>query len=338
MKVNSNWLLYVEEEKIVWEFGNPDDEFKTFVINFLKGLSALGEEIFGENGVASIEFDLHKKSQVRSSEVFIVNLSDKFFLIMSDPAITMFLIQQQGGIAKEVEEIMSAVLVGQAAILYAQCISEVNQSESSSLEKIWQNIILDISDSYSKDISKIVSSNSSNFSMLSFEDLLFLHYYLRKQPELIKPISPKGWAIVSHYSGGEIPIEHNMEKDSVVLAGYLGIIISFISVLFKSKPKKLAFGIHTVQSLSFINGVNDYFIAIDSPFTKLILDKEFKSKFDNLDPEVLNDMRDALHHKIVEEILEANTQELENQSLDTLLKENVLARKNLFTRLFSKKK
>ena len=129
-----------------------------------------------------------------------------------------------------------------------------------------------------------------------------------------------------------------MEKDGVVLAGYLGIIISFISVLFKSKPKKLAFGIHTVQSLSFINGVKDYFIAIDSPFTKLILDKNFKSRFDDLDPEVLDDMKDALHHKIVEEILEANTEELENQSLDTLLKENVLARKSLFTRLFSKKK
>jgi len=233
---------------------------------------------------------------------------------------------------------MSAVFVGQAAILYAQCISEVNQSESSCLENIWQNIILDISDSYSKDISKIVSANSSNFSMLSFEDLLFLHYYLRKQPELIKPISPKGWAIISHYSGGEIPLEHNMEKDGVILAGYLGIIISFISALFDSKPKKLVFGIHTVQSLIFINGVNDYFIAIDSPFTKLILDKEFKSKFDKLDPKVLNDMNDALHHKIVEEILKANTEELENQSLDTLLKENVLARKNLFTRLFSKKR
>ncbi|MCK4849499.1 MAG: hypothetical protein KAT16_10755 [Candidatus Heimdallarchaeota archaeon] len=338
MQVNSNWLLFVAEEKIVWEYGNPDDEFQAFVINFLKGLSNLGEEIFGQNGVASIEFDLHTKSQIRSSEVFIVNLSDKFFLIMSDPATTMFLIQQQGGIAKEVEEIMSAVLVGQAAILYAQCISEVDQSERSSLESIWQNIILDISDSYSKDITKIVSSNSSNFSMLAFEDLLFLHYYLRKQPELIKPISPQGWAIVSHYSGGEIPIEHNMEKDGVVLAGYLGIIISFISVLFNSKPKKLTFGIHTVQSLSFINGIKDYFIAIDSPFTKLILDKDFKSQFDDLDPKVLNDMKDALHHKIVEEILEANTEELESQNLETLLKENVFARKSLFTRLFSKKK
>ncbi|MHA2112435.1 MAG: hypothetical protein ACXAC6_09905 [Candidatus Hodarchaeales archaeon] len=338
MKVNSNWLLFVEEDRITWEFGQPDDEFKAFVINFLKGLSNIGEEIFGENGVASIEFDLHKKTQIRSSEVFIVNLSDKFFLIMSDPAITMFLIQQQGGVAKGVKEIMSAVLVGQAAILYAECISEVNQSERSCLEDIWQNIILDISDSYSNDITKIVSGNSANFSMLSFEDLLFLHYYLRKQPELIKPISPKGWAIVSHYSGGEIPLEHNMEKDGVVLAGYLGIIISFISALFNSKPKKLAFGIHTVQSLSFVNGTEDYFIAIDSPFTKLILDKDFKSKYDNLDPEVVNDLKSALHHKILEEILEANTAELENQDLDTLLKQNVLTRKGLFTRLFSKKK
>ena len=84
MRVDPNWFLFVEEKDIRWSFGNPDEEFKAFVINFLKGLSHIGEEIFGENGVASIEFEVYKKSRTHSSEVFIVNLSDKFFIIMSD--------------------------------------------------------------------------------------------------------------------------------------------------------------------------------------------------------------------------------------------------------------
>ena len=338
MRVDPNWFLFVEEKNIRWSFGNPDEEFKAFVINFLTGLSNIGEEIFGENGIASIEFEVHKKSRIHSSEVFIVNLSDKFFLIMSDPSTTMKLLRQQGGIAHKVQEIMSAVLVGQAAILYSQQISEVPSEESAEIEKLWQDIVLDISDDYEEDITKIISGNSSNFSMLLFEDLLFLHYYLRKQPELIKQISPKGWAIIANYSGGEIPLEYNMEWDSVILAGYLGIIISFITVLFNSKPKKLAFGTHTVQSLSFINGVKDYFIAVDSPFTKLILDLEFQDRFFNLQKEVQDDIKEALRVRIIEEIVTANTEELEKFDLNTLLEEKVIARKSLFTRLFSKRK
>jgi hypothetical protein len=328
----------VEDKEIRWSFGNPDDEFKAFVLNFLLGLSQIGEEIFGENGVASIDFDLRRKSRTHSSEIFIVNLSDRFFIIMSDPSTTMKLIKQQGGLAKEVKEIMSAVLVGQAAILYAQGISEVSQEEGEILEIIWQDIIVDISEEYSKNISTIVSANSSNFSMLSFEDLLFLHYALRKQPELIKQISPKGWALVSHYSGGAIPLEHNMEWDAVVLAGYLGIIISFITALFDSKPKKLAFGTNTVQSLSFINGKNDYFIAIDSPFIKMVLDPEFQSKFFQLEKEIILDLEFTLRTRIIEEILTANTEELEKQDLNSLLKENVLSRKSFFNRFFGKRK
>ncbi|MHA2346282.1 MAG: hypothetical protein ACXACP_06150 [Candidatus Hodarchaeales archaeon] len=338
MQVEPNWFLFVEDKEIRWSFGNPDDEFKAFVLNFLLGLSQIGEEIFGENGVASIDFDLRRKSRTHSSEIFIVNLSDRFFIIMSDPSTTMKLIKQQGGLAKEVKEIMSAVLVGQAAILYAQGISEVSQEEGEILEIIWQDIIVDISEEYSKNISTIVSANSSNFSMLSFEDLLFLHYALRKQPELIKQISPKGWALVSHYSGGAIPLEHNMEWDAVVLAGYLGIIISFITALFDSKPKKLAFGTNTVQSLSFINGKNDYFIAIDSPFTKMVLDPEFQSKFFQLEKKIILDLEFTLRTRIIEEIFTANTEELEKQDLNSLLKENVLSRKSFFNRFFGKRK
>jgi len=140
MKVDPNWFLFVEEKEIRWSFGNPDEEFKSFVINFLTGLAQIGEEVFGENGVASIEFDLKKKSQILSSELFIVNLSHKFYLIMSDPSTTMKMLNQQGGIAPEVEEIMSAVLVGQAAILYATSISEVSSDESASMGSVGQKI------------------------------------------------------------------------------------------------------------------------------------------------------------------------------------------------------
>ena len=329
MRVDPNWALFVEGKSVKWSFGNPDEEFLTFVTNFLTALSQIGEELFGQHGIAQINFDVKRRAGFRSSEVFVVSLENKFFLIMSDPSTTMKLIDAHGGIAFEVQEIMSAVLVGQAAMLYAHCITDVEDEETRDyLESIWQNIILDLSEEYCDDIDKIVGKSASNFSMLSFEDLLFLHYYLRKQPELTRPLSPKGWALVSHMSGGEIPLDFHIEKDPVVLAGYLAIIISFLMSLFDSKPKSLVFGTNFIQSLSFVHG-EDYFLSIDAPFVELAMSSEFYNGFFNMKELVLQDLGENLKKRITEEILTSQTLELESMDIETLLNNYVLSSKSI---------
>ena len=324
MRVDPNWALFVEGKSVKWSFGNPDEEFLTFVTNFLTALAQIGEELFGQHGIAQINFDVKRRAGFRSSEVFVVSLENKFFLIMSDPSTTMKLIDAHGGIAFEVQEIMSAVLVGQAAMLYAHCITEVEDDETRKyLESIWQNIIMDLSEEYSEDITKIVGESASNFSMLSFVDLLFLHYYLRKQPELTRPLSPKGWALVAHMSGGEIPLDFHVEKDPVVLAGYLAIIISFLMSLFDSKPKNLVFGTNNIQSLSFVHG-EEYFLSIDTPFIELALNSDFYQGFFDMKDAVLKDLKDSLKKRITEEILISQTQELEVMDVTTLLENYVM--------------
>lgn len=327
MKVEPNWALFVEGKDVKWSFGSPDDEFLTIVTNFLTALAHIGEELFGQHGIAQINFDVKKRAGFNPSEVFVVSLENKFFLIMSDPSITMKLIEAHGGIDYEVQEIMSAVLVGQAAMLYSQCITDVEDKEAREyLESIWQDIILDISTDYRKDIDIIVGKNASNFSRLSFQDLLFLHYYLRKQPELIKPLSPTGWALISHMSGGEIPLDFEVcGHDPVVLAGYLAIIISFIMSLFNAKPKSLTFGTNNIQSLAFINGKEDYFMAIDSPFTDLSLIPEFNQIFSDLEDNVLEDLQKSLQNRVIEEIVAEKTRELEEMDFNTLLETYVLS-------------
>lgn len=327
MRVDPNFCLFVEVNEVKWSFGDPDDEFLTFVVNFLTGLGQIGQEIFGHHGIASIEFEQRIRSGFQSSEVFIVSLMNKFFLIMSTPHVTMKLIESQGGIPHDVQEIMSAVLVGQAAMLYSECISEVEEQETRAyLESLWQNIIINISDKYQEVMDKIVSGDSSNFSMLSFIDLLFLHYFIRKQPELIQPLSPQGWALVSHSSGGEIPLDFHIERrDPVVLAGYLGIIISFIKTLFDSTPKALIFGTNTIQRLSFINGENEYFLAVDSPISELMQDEEFRNRFLEMDNIVHTDLEKPIKKRIIEEIIEFQTKELEELSFKTLLENYVLS-------------
>lgn len=350
MQIDSNWALFVEDKEVKWSFGNPDDEFLTFVVNFLTALSQIGEELFGQHGIAQIQFDIPKHQGFLPGEVFIVSLMNKFFLIMSDPAVTLKLIEACGGIAQEVKDIMSAVLVGQAAMLFSQNISEVSTEAAKEQETIWQNIILDISDKYKEDIEKIVGKDSCNFSMLQFHDLMFLHYQLRKQPEFADPVTPEGWGLVSHMSGGEVPFIYHVSQDPVVLAGYLAIIISFLMSLFKSKPKKLVFGTNNLQVLSFIHG-EEYFIAIDSPFTQLALDSNFKEEFFGINTNVLNDVENNLRKKIAEEILLKESQKYAKMDakslLDKYFENKVLdsddqhlkakkVRSNLFKRIFGR--
>jgi len=350
MQIDSNWALFVEDKEVKWSWGNPDDEFLTFVVNFLTALSQIGEELFGQHGIAQIQFDIPKHQGFLPGEVFIVSLMNKFFLIMSDPAVTLKLIEACGGIAQEVKDIMSAVLVGQAAMLFSQNISEVSSETAKELQTIWQNIILDISDEYKEDIEKIVGKDSCNFSMLQFHDLMFLHHQLRKQPEIADPVTPEGWGLVSHMSGGEVPFIYHVSQDPVVLAGYLAIIISFLMSLFKSKPKKLVFGTNNLQVLSFIHG-EEYFIAIDSPFTQLALDSNFKEEFFGINTNVLNDVENNLRKKIAEEILLKESQKYAKMDakslLDKYFENKVLdsddqhlkakkVRSNLFKRIFGR--
>ncbi len=320
MRIESNWALFVEGTEVKWSFGNPDSEFLQFVLNFLTALSQIGEELFGQHGIAQINFDIKRHVGFRSSEVFIVSLMNKFFLIMSDPAVTMKLIDAHGGITKQVEEIMSAVLVGQAAMLYSQSISTVTPDIARTIEDIWQNIILDISDEYKDDLDKIVGRDSSNFSILPFQDLLWLHYLLRKRADLTETLSLDPWALVSHMSGGEVPLVYNVPKDPVVLAGYLAIIISFLMSLFDSKPKSLIFGTRSLTHLLFVHG-RDYFLAINAPFIQMTNEEEFKTDFFDMGKDVLIDLDENLKKRAIEEIITAKAVELEQMEMDALLQE-----------------
>ncbi len=58
MRVDENWAMFVNlDSEVEWAWGNPDEEFLQFTVNFLQGLGNIGSEIFGENSVASIEFE-----------------------------------------------------------------------------------------------------------------------------------------------------------------------------------------------------------------------------------------------------------------------------------------
>jgi hypothetical protein len=319
MEVDTNWAIFVSQSRVEWSFGNPDDEFLTFVVNFLTGLGNIASEIFvGENSVASIEFDRQQHSRIDSAEVFVVSLLNQFFFICTDPAVTMKLIAATGGLPQIMEEQISAVLVGQASVIFAYSISNAKcDHDQEIIEKRFQNIILDVNQKHKKNIDMIVSKSSANFSMLSFQELLMLHYAIRKDQYLTSQKAPEGWVLISNLSGGELPFSWNVERD-VVLAGYLAVIIGFIETLFKSKPKQLVFGSHEIQKLSFIIGEN-YFMAIDSPFSFPSQDSDFIPSIRSVSEKVLSDLSPPLKKAIIRESLEYASTIIDELPFDTLL-------------------
>ncbi len=70
----------------------------------------------------------------------------------------------------------------------------------------------------------------------------------------------------------------------------------------------------------------------------MILDPEFQSKFFELEEDIIKDLEITLRERIIEEILTANSDELEKQDLNKLLQDHVLSRKSLFNRFFGKRK
>ncbi|MFX0181835.1 MAG: hypothetical protein ACFE95_02035, partial [Candidatus Hodarchaeota archaeon] len=240
--VKENWCLFVEGTEVKWTFGNPTPEFLEIVSNFLMGISSLGKEFFGE-GIASITFDRKKHSGIKASEIFIVSLEDQFFLIISDPAVTLLLIQAMGGIPDDIKVIMKAVLVGQASILYANAVTDAEDERKRVIDKHFQAILLDLNERFADEdlISTIVGEYGSNFSILTFEECLLLHYYLRKHAERKSYSAPVGRAMIANLEGWSIPLSFGMTREGV-WSGFFAAIIGFIHSLFESKPKFISFG------------------------------------------------------------------------------------------------
>lgn len=320
--VKENWALFIEGTEIKWTygtFGDPSFEFQKITLNFLLGLGNLGQEIFGE-GIASITFDLQKYSGTKAHEIFIVSLQDRFLLIISDPATTLLLIEAQGGIPADIKELMTAVLVGQASILYATSITDLNPREKKKVEKKFRDIILDINNEYLENdmINTIIGKSGSNFSILTFEECLLLHYFLRLRMEPMDYVESSSWCLISQLGGGSIPFSFNIEKE-LIIGGYFAAIIEFISTLFNSKPKYITFGTTQIRRVRFVYGTN-YFMAIDKSFMiDLLLKRKFQRQFFETNYAVIKDMAVGIKELIIEEILQFSDQKLEKLSTEALL-------------------
>jgi hypothetical protein len=316
---DEHWAIFVEGNEVKWTFGDPKEDFQQIIADFLRGLGNFGQELFGE-GIASITFDLPQHSGSKTTELFIVSLQDHFFFIISEPATTLMLISAEGGIPYLIEQVMTAVLVGQASILYASSIDEVTDVERDNITKQFQNIILDINPIYKENdqINVIIGKSGTNFGILSFEECILFHFHLRKQAERAFYFAPSSWCLISNQDGGDLPFSYNIEDD-VLLGGYFSAIIGLLSTLFNSKPRYLAFGGTSIRKLRFVYGKR-FFMALDKTFMiDLLLTRKFQKEFFQTSYLVIKDLADGLKELIIDEILQLSQSKLQQLSAEALL-------------------
>jgi hypothetical protein len=285
-----NFALFVHGKECRWSFGDVSPEFTETCVGFLSGLDSMGQELFGE-GVATIKLDTKEFTAIKASEIFVVSLLGSFFFIISDPVVTIKLIEAKGGIPFDVEEVMRGMLVGQASILYAGMFSIAeSEAEYWKIDKLFQKTLMKIG--IVSNLEKYVESGRCSFSPLSLTELLFFHYYIRLEfekeqdfgVELYKP-----WGLLSSNSGTNISLEYQVEENITILAGYLSAIHVFITELFKSRPRALVFGGGgKLTSLVLFNG-QDNFLSVANP-EEIFKHKKFIENLNAVSIDVLDDI------------------------------------------------
>lgn len=331
-----NWALFIESDKVQWSFGlskkskhggeidtqenitNEQDEFQKTTVNFIQSLQAIGRELYSE-GVASIKLENPTKSSLALNEIFIVNLSDQFFFIISDLEVTTKLIDLTEDIPFEIEQVICAVLVGQAAILYSTLV--IDQSKISvEIDDIYKDILKQIEVDKRFDLNDLVDKGRCSLSPLKMTELLLFHYLLRNflEQHFLKE-SSENWAIMVDKSGTDIPLSFLPPKDPYLLGNFLGVIYSYVQGLFGVQPSAIVFGGIELIFLQFFGGGRNYFLAASNP-RLLIQNETFIELLKKIPAEKLVDVQNSIKGFIIDMTLTDVGKILEKTEFSTLSK------------------
>ena len=311
-----NWALFIESDHVQWSFGlnklnkkdtndettnevflGEEKEFQKTTVNFIQSLQAIGRELYSE-GVASIKLENPTKSTLAVNEIFIVNLSDQFFFIISDLQVTTRLIDLTN-IPFEVEQVICAVLVGQAAILYSTLVIDKSKFNFD-IDDVYRYILKQIEIDKRYDLNDLVDKGRCSLSPLKMTELLLFHYLLRNflEQNFLKT-SSNAWAIMVDKNGTDIPLSYLPPKDPYLLGNFLGVIYSYVQGLFGVQPSAIVFGGTELIFLQFFSSGGKYFLAASNP-KLMVRDETFLELLKKVPENKLLDVLNIVKQFIIE--------------------------------------
>ncbi len=339
-----NWALFIESDHVQWSFGlnriseskeasdnltdafiGEQNEFQKTTVNFIQSLQAIGRELYSE-GVASIKLENPSKSSLAVDEIFIVNLSDQFFFIISDLQVTTKLIDLIEDIPFEIEQIICAVLVGQAAILYSTLV--IDQAKFNfDIDDVFKNILRQIEVDKRYNLNDLVDKGRCSLSPLKLTELLLFHYLLRNFLEQhFSKVSSENWAIMVDKNGIDIPLSFLPPKDPYLLGNFLGVIYSYVQGLFGVQPSAIVFGGTELIFLQFFGGGGNYFLAASNP-KLLVRNETFVELLQKVPEKKLHHVLEVIKQFIIELTLKDLGAILEKTNFSTIAKLQIKSKK-----------
>ncbi|MHA1989973.1 MAG: hypothetical protein ACW981_00420 [Candidatus Hodarchaeales archaeon] len=313
-----NWALLTKGQEIIWQFGNIEDETKKRTIDFLNGLHKIGEDLF-DKGIASVRF--YSPNLLLGDELFIVNLEGSFFLIIFDPLSTIKIMAEQADkIPEEMDFLIRSVLIGQAAITYANLWSEANPEAGMHIDMLFKQALDEIIPiKTQQDMNVFVDHGTCSFAGLTTIQCLTFHFLLRRifEIEYLNLIADP-WAIIQDSSSMPVYLEHKSPKKAHLIAGYLTVVNEYVLDIFNTKLASMVFGSGELSSLDIVHGLKN-FISISNPM-KIFTDDSFLKNFGSVDSKIKNDIRRGLGEYLAKTYSEVQYQKFRQKKVEDILK------------------
>ncbi len=319
----NNWAILTTENEVRWFFGDITEERLQQTVDFVRALARLGTEIW-EQGVGIVRLRYQRRHPTHAREIMIVNLSSKikeFNIVISDPLVTTRLMSRIELESAPWDE-MRSILAGGASVIYSQFYSHPNERlDGQIVDTLFQEAVNAVT--YNKHVT--VGNGQCSFSALSFEELLFFHYLLRKLFETyymtMIPGSP--WGVVHSSDGVPIYLEYKPPLEAALISGFSAVISNYCHLLFEAYPARLVFGARSMQGMDFITTDENIFV-INNPKNLLKLQK-FQRLWRKIPVEVIHDLAPAMKDYFMDLSLQEHRERLKKLEFHRMI--------NYFTRM-----
>ncbi len=293
----NNWAILTAENEVRWHFGDIDETKMLQTLDFVNALSKLGAEIWGE-GIGMIRLRYPRPHPSQADDIMIVNLQDKYNIVISDPLVTTRLIKK---IKIETDPIphfddMRSILAGTASVVYAHFYSQEEIIDHEVVDSLFQESVKAVT--FKENVS--VGDGQCSFSAMSVEELLFFHALLKELFERYISTTLPGdpWGIIHSNSGAQIFLDYNPPVDAALISAFSSVVVTYCRILLQAYPARLVFGSHSISGMDFITTDHNSFV-INNPRKLLRLQKVVR-KWNKIPKNVINDLAPAMQDYFAE--------------------------------------
>ncbi|MHA2333520.1 MAG: hypothetical protein ACXAEU_15965 [Candidatus Hodarchaeales archaeon] len=296
----NNWAILTSENQVKWHFGDIKDEKMLLqTLDFVNALSKLGSEIWGQ-GIGTIRLRYPRSHPTQAREIMIVNLLEKYSIIISDPSVTtrmMNRIKFEADIIPHWIDDIRSILAGTASVIYSQFYSHEEILDRKVVDDLFKQAVRAVTYN-EKEVT--VGEGQCSFSALTIEELLFFHALLKDLFEVYisTSLSSDPWGLICSITGSPVHLAYKTPVDEGLISAFSSVIATYCRMLFNGLPERLIFGGHSFSAMDFIVTDNNIFI-INNP-AKLMKLQLFVRAWKKIPVSVIHDLAPSMKNYFAE--------------------------------------